>query len=132
MTTRTESFETTINFINNTLSEIEWEIKLLADPQKYIDECPLIPECLSALVKVLDRPSAEEEQAILFEKVAVSIFYIMALIFGLLGNLLVILTAALGRKSRSLTGVDVINPCLLSLAAADLLIILFVIPIRVC
>lgn len=47
------------------------------------------------------------------------------------GNALVIGTVVFGPRVRSPGGVDVINPCLLCLATADLLLVLLVLPLRV-
>ena len=114
----------------NISMEATWEMRILANSFD-MNQCARDDMCLSVLARILSGYNSEMESDAMAEKVFVSVFHGVFLVFGLLGNLLVITTVALGAKPRTLTGVDVINPCLMTLAVADLLIILFVIPIRV-
>ena len=69
------------------------------------------------------------------ERLMVLILYGAMLVFGLVGNLLVIATVTLNPARSALQPVDAVGqlfyPCLLYLATADLLLIVFCIPLRV-
>ncbi len=122
-----ENIVSTIHCTNQTLMAFEFEMMITSGLISF-EECWKIKNCSDDLLRILKEIGHLD---LILEKVMVGIFYSLAFFLGILGNLLVILTIVLGPKSRSATEVDVINPCLLNLAAADLLIIIFVIPIRV-
>ena len=57
----------------------------------------------------------------------VALFYLTTLVFGVIGNTLVIISIVRYRRMRSVT-----NCFLVSLASADLMLILVCVPIKVC
>lgn len=96
-----------------------------------IRKCSDNESCVDELLCILRNLNSDVAAQAVPEKVAVTTLYGLFFLFGLMGNLLVIITVTLGKKARTSMGVDVLCPCLLTLALADLLIILFVVPLRV-
>lgn len=115
--------------MNNTYDQV-WEMLIMTD-ELQLTECEQNLSCLQFLIERFKEFNEEMAYIANFEKILVSVIYGLFLLFGLIGNILVIATVTLSARSMTPTGVDVINPCLLTLASADLLIILLVIPIRV-